>query len=97
MVMNPILEISTPVTATNRSTDLWRAVHLFSRSRDSWRTVQQGLVWIQVPGHRYRIHKPCLDCQTLNGGFPKIWGTLLGVPIIRIIIFWGLYWGPLIL
>ena len=30
-------------------------------------------------------------------GFPKIRGTLLGVPIIRIIVFWGLYWGPLIL
>ena len=30
-------------------------------------------------------------------GFPKIGGTLLGVPIIRIIVFVGLYWGPLIL
>ena len=27
-------------------------------------------------------------------GFPKIGGTILGVPIIRIIIYWGLYWGP---
>ena len=24
-------------------------------------------------------------------------GTILGVPIIRIIVFWDLYWGPLIL
>ena len=30
-------------------------------------------------------------------GFPKIRGTFLGVPIIRIIVFWGLYWGSLIL
>ena len=30
-------------------------------------------------------------------GFPKIRGTFLGVPIIRTIVFWGLYWGPLIL
>ena len=30
-------------------------------------------------------------------GFPKIRGTFLGVPILRIIVFWGLYWGPLIL
>ena len=30
-------------------------------------------------------------------GFPKIRGTILGVPIMRIIVFWGLYWGPLIL
>ena len=27
-------------------------------------------------------------------GFPKIRGTLSGVLIIRIIVFWGLYWGP---
>ena len=30
-------------------------------------------------------------------GFPIIRGTLLGLPILRIIVFWGLYWGPLIL
>ena len=30
-------------------------------------------------------------------GFPKIRGTILGVPIIRTIVYWGLYWGPLIL
>ena len=30
-------------------------------------------------------------------GFPKIRGTLLGVPIIRTIVFWGLDLGPLIL
>ena len=30
-------------------------------------------------------------------GFPKIRGTFFGVPIIRITIFWGLYWGPFLL
>ena len=30
-------------------------------------------------------------------GFPKIRGTLLGVPTIRTIVFLGLYWGPPIL
>ena len=30
-------------------------------------------------------------------GFPKIRGTILGVPIIKSIVFGGLYWGPLIL
>ena len=30
-------------------------------------------------------------------GFPKIRGAILGVPVIRTIVFWGLYWGPLIL
>ena len=29
--------------------------------------------------------------------FPKIRGTFLGVPIIRPIVFWDLYWGPFIL
>ena len=29
--------------------------------------------------------------------FPKIRDTFLGVPIIRTIVFWGLYSGPLIL
>ena len=28
-------------------------------------------------------------------GFPKIRGTFLGVPVIRTIVFWGLYGGPL--
>ena len=28
-------------------------------------------------------------------GFPKIGGTILGVPMIRTIVFWGLYWGKL--
>ena len=30
-------------------------------------------------------------------GFPKFRGTILGVPIIRTIVYWGLYWGTLIL
>ena len=30
-------------------------------------------------------------------GFPKIRGTILGIPIIRTIVYWGLYWGSLIL
>ena len=29
--------------------------------------------------------------------FPKNRGTFLGVPIIRTIVFLGLYWGPLVL
>ena len=34
---------------------------------------------------------------TQKWGFPKIRDTILGVPIIRTIVFWGLYWGPPIL
>ena len=35
--------------------------------------------------------------ETTIWGFAKIRGTILGVPVIRIIVFWGLYWGPPIL
>ena len=31
----------------------------------------------------------------IYGDFPKLWVPLLGVPIMRTIVFWGLYWGPL--
>ena len=41
-----------------------------------------------------KLHK---DCIRIMWGFPKIRGTLLGVPRIRTIVFWDLYWGPLIL
>ena len=30
-------------------------------------------------------------------GFPKIRGAFLGIPIIRTIVFWVLYWDPFIL
>ena len=30
----------------------------------------------------------------LRGGFPQWEGTFLGVPIMRIIVCWGLNWGP---
>ena len=44
----------------------------------------------------------CLACPGGSSnlaiwGFPKIRGTFLGVPIIRTIVYWGLYWGTLIL
>ena len=28
-------------------------------------------------------------------GFPRIRSTILGVPKMRTIVFWGPYWGPL--
>ena len=30
-------------------------------------------------------------------GFPIIRGTILGVPLLRTVVFWGLSWGPAIL
>ena len=44
-----------------------------------------------------RLFLSCFSVRMSKWGFPKIRGTLLGVPIIRIIVFGGLYWGPLIL
>ena len=36
------------------------------------------------------------DIKGMIWGFTKIRGTILGVPIVRTIVYWGLYWGPLI-
>ena len=33
---------------------------------------------------------------TIICGFHKIQGTFLGVPVTSVFVFWGLYWGPLI-
>ena len=38
-----------------------------------------------------------MNTKGTKWGFPKIRGTILGVPIIRTMVFWGLYWGPPIL
>ena len=41
----------------------------------------------------------CDPVSTVLGliwGIPKIRGTFLRVPITRMIVFWGLYWGPTI-
>ena len=42
-------------------------------------------------------HHEALKWYRFIWGFPKIRGTFLGVPRIRTIVYWGLYWGPLIL
>ena len=33
--------------------------------------------------------------RSLFRGFPKL-GYQFGGPIVRTVVFWGLYWGPLI-
>ena len=43
----------------------------------------------------------CIGLKKFEGvghtwGFPKIRGTILGVPVMRAIVFWGLYRVPLI-
>ena len=56
------------------------------------------------PGEQLAVQLEALAWQRwslgelqMNMEFPKIRGTLSGIPIIRTIVFWGLYWGPLIL
>ena len=44
-----------------------------------------------------RMLRVLLRLLPTKWGFPKIRGTLLGVPMIRIIVFWGLYLGAPIL
>ena len=59
-----------------------------------------GAESVESSNERGNIYKRCqqvpLQLRKDTWGFPKIRGTFLGVPIIRSIVFWGLYWGPLI-
>ena len=48
---------------------------------------KKNTTWIEVSPY---TPKP----QTLIAGFPKIRGTFLGDPTIRITIYQNLYWGP---
>ena len=41
--------------------------------------------------HVQRLRK---DRTITMWGFPKIGGTILGVPIKSTIVFWDLHWGP---
>ena len=43
------------------------------------------------------MHMMCIQIYIyIYGGFRKLWVPFLGVPIIRIIVFWGLHWVPLL-
>ena len=46
--------------------------------------------------HGTTMLRPLTSPRKKWGSRPKIRGTLLEVPIVRTIVFWGLYWGPLI-
>ena len=59
-------------------------------SSHDYRLQDQGQL-LEGSSQQGSLQKPIL------GDFPKIRGTFLRVPIIRIIVFWGLYWGPTIL
>ena len=53
-----------------------------------------------LPGHLMQVCGEVDDPGKVHGQriwwFPKIRGTLLGAPIIKTILFGGLYWGPLL-
>ena len=62
----------------------------------------QGLVCVYVPSFSHErnwrgLHASIGVSPVQLCGFPNIRGTILGVPIIRTIVFGGLYWGPPIL
>ena len=47
--------------------------------------------------HAVRVPASSAPSPEPHMGFPKIRGTILGVLTLRIVVYWGLYWGPLIL
>ena len=51
-----------------------------------------------LPQHHKALYREVhpLNIVPVHIGISQIRGTFLGVPILRIIIFWGLYWGPLV-
>ena len=49
-----------------------------------------------VVGLRSKTGKDQTGCLPM-WGFPKIRGSFLGILIKGIIVFWRLYWGPLVL
>ena len=52
--------------------------------------------WRRSPELQTATRTPERDVsKRLIWRFTKIRGTLLGVLVIRTIVFWGLYWGPL--
>ena len=76
-------------TATALPHDLWRPDKMetgaSARFIRGFRSPKVG--FIAYCSHGKSPHNPIW-------GFPKIRGTILGVPIIRTIVFGGLYWGP---
>ena len=56
----------------------------------------QELIYFWTPRQSWSMLEAPV-CTQLNSGFPKIRGTFLEVLIIRMIVFWGLFWGPLVL
>ena len=72
----------------------------FSHTPEAPRTAEEGcqshLPAPVKPGHRGKESCSSHYIQD-KWRIPKIMGTILGIPIIRTIILWGLYWGPPIL
>ena len=52
---------------------------------------------VEHPQSLPECRRDLLESCLIKWGFPKIRGTILGVPIIRTILYWGLYWVPPIL
>ena len=70
-----------------------RALLLGRSDRAAW----QLDVLLRARGGKPVRVKELSCCQGTQMGVSQNYGYLFGVPIIRIIVFWGLYWGPPIL
>ena len=56
----------------------------------------QAIFWVSsLRKLRHTLETSVQNIKFTIWGFPKIRGTILGVPMRRTIIFWGPYWGPL--
>ena len=90
----------------------WVSAETAASEVGTWRETKPGYPPYPPPPTRFgavrekgRGFSPSPPSATIQHGpqgrrtqrFPEIMGTILGVSIIRIIVFWGLYKGPLIL
>ena len=51
------------------------------------------LLYMTAPKHTLPLLNSNPSVESLTW-FPGIWGTVVGAPIIRIVVFWGVYWDP---
>ena len=58
------------------------------------RALRVALFKINPMQRQLAVGSPSKLTWSPTWAFPKIRGTILGVAILRTIVFWGLYWGP---
>ena len=61
------------------------------------RGIRTSLTRAHLHSYAFRAISSRMKLQADLTGVSQNWGYLLGVPTLRLIAFWGLYWSPLIL